>query len=108
MRRGILMRSEEEIELYRIKDIKVHFSLVQQFFGNGDLSVISSDATGVNVLGRHCVVQPESIMANRPAIPFTNGWSMAHAPCSTSQTRRTISPTASPKRPDVFKISFLV
>lgn len=47
MRRGILMRSEEEIELYRIKDIKVHFSLVQQFFGNGDLSVISSDATGV-------------------------------------------------------------
>ena len=46
MRRGILIRSEEEIELYRIKDVKANFSIIQQIFGNGDISIISSDATG--------------------------------------------------------------
>jgi uncharacterized membrane protein YdbT with pleckstrin-like domain len=46
MRRGILMRSEEEIELYRIKDIKASFSVIQQLFGNGDIQLLTSDATG--------------------------------------------------------------
>ncbi len=45
MRRGIIFRSEEEIELYRIKDVKVSFSIIQQMFGNGNISIISSDAT---------------------------------------------------------------
>jgi len=46
MRRGILMRSEEEIELYRIKDVKVSFSLIQQMFDNGTIQITSSDASG--------------------------------------------------------------
>lgn len=45
MRRGILIRKEEEIELYRIKDVKVTFSVIQQMFDNGDIAVISSDLT---------------------------------------------------------------
>lgn len=45
MRRGILIRSEEEIELYRIKDIKATFSVIQQMFGNGNIEILSSDET---------------------------------------------------------------
>ena len=50
MRRGLLSRSEEEIELYRIKDIKATFSIVQQRFDNGDIEILSSDATGQRVV----------------------------------------------------------
>lgn len=46
MRRGILSRSEEEIELYRIKDVKADFSIIQQHFGVGNIQIVSSDATG--------------------------------------------------------------
>ena len=46
MRRGILMRSEEEIELYRIKDVKVSFSIIQQMFDNGTIQISSSDSSG--------------------------------------------------------------
>lgn len=46
MRRGILMRSEEEIELYRIKDVKVSFSVIQQMFNAGTVQITSSDASG--------------------------------------------------------------
>lgn len=49
MRRGILMRSEEEVELYRIKDVKVAFSIIQQLFGNGTIVITSSDASGVRL-----------------------------------------------------------
>ncbi|MFN3819469.1 PH domain-containing protein [Blastomonas sp.] len=45
MRRGILMRSEEEIELYRIKDVKVSFSLIEQMFNAGTIQISSSDAS---------------------------------------------------------------
>lgn len=51
MRRGIIMRDEDEVELYRVKDIKARFSIIQQFFDNGDLAILSSDATG-NRAGR--------------------------------------------------------
>ncbi len=46
MRRGILMRSEEEIELYRIKDVKGSFSIIQQMFDNGTIQISSSESTG--------------------------------------------------------------
>ncbi|MEZ5709682.1 MAG: PH domain-containing protein [Blastomonas sp.] len=46
MCRGILMRTEEEIELYRIKDVKVGFSIIQQMFGTGTITINSSDASG--------------------------------------------------------------
>jgi uncharacterized membrane protein YdbT with pleckstrin-like domain len=47
MRRGILMRSEEEVELYRIKDVKVSFSIIQQMFDNGTILITSSDSSGL-------------------------------------------------------------
>lgn len=46
IRRGIIMRSEEEIELYRIKDVKVRFSVIQQMFGNGTIVLTSSEGGG--------------------------------------------------------------
>lgn len=46
VRQGIIFRSEEEIELYRVKDVRADFSIVQQLFGVGNLRIISSDATG--------------------------------------------------------------
>jgi len=47
MRRGIIFRSEEEIELYRIKDVRANFSIIQQMFGNGDLSIVSTDTADI-------------------------------------------------------------
>jgi len=46
MRQGIIMRREDEIELYRIKDIKADFSIFQQMFNTGDLTITSTDGTG--------------------------------------------------------------
>lgn len=43
MRMGIIFRSEEEVELYRVKDVRADFSIIQQWFGNGDLAISSSD-----------------------------------------------------------------
>ncbi|HWL06388.1 MAG TPA: hypothetical protein VNQ99_15880 [Xanthobacteraceae bacterium] len=54
------MEENQGVTSYRIKDIKVHFSLVQQFFGNGDLSVISSDATGIGE-GRRTTFQINNV-----------------------------------------------
>ena len=46
MCRGIFMRTDEEIELYRVKDTKVSFSVIQQMFDNGTIMIASSDASG--------------------------------------------------------------
>ena len=46
MQRGIILRAEEEIELFRVKDIRASYSFIQQLFGIGNLELISSDATG--------------------------------------------------------------
>lgn len=51
IRSGILLRAEDEIELYRVKDIKVHFSVIQQMFDCGTIAIISSDFTGDRVSG---------------------------------------------------------
>lgn len=56
MRRGIFVRSEEEIELYRIKDVKVTFSIIQQMFENGDLIISSSDKTSLDSHGRSEII----------------------------------------------------
>ena len=45
IRRGIVSKSIDEIELYRIKDIKIDFSLINQLAGIGRLSIASSDET---------------------------------------------------------------
>ena len=45
VRRGIFMKSIDEIELYRVKDIRLNFSLVNQIADIGTLCIASSDET---------------------------------------------------------------
>jgi uncharacterized membrane protein YdbT with pleckstrin-like domain len=45
IRRGIIFKSIDEIELYRIKDIRIDFSLLNQMAGIGRITVTSSDET---------------------------------------------------------------
>jgi uncharacterized membrane protein YdbT with pleckstrin-like domain len=45
IRRGIIMKSVDEIELYRIKDVRINFSIINQLAGIGTISVASSDET---------------------------------------------------------------
>ena len=45
VRRGIFMKSLDEIELYRVKDIRLDFSLINQWAGIGTLCIGSSDET---------------------------------------------------------------
>jgi uncharacterized membrane protein YdbT with pleckstrin-like domain len=45
IRRGIIMKSVDEIELYRIKDVRIDFSLLNQMAGIGRITITSSDET---------------------------------------------------------------
>ena len=45
VRRGIIMKSIDEIELYRIKDVRIDFSIVNQLADIGRISIASSDET---------------------------------------------------------------
>jgi len=45
IRRGIFLKSIDEIELYRVKDIRVDFSLINQWADIGTISILSSDVT---------------------------------------------------------------
>lgn len=45
VKRGIVMKSIDEIELYRIKDIRMDFSLLNQWAGIGTICMVSSDET---------------------------------------------------------------
>lgn len=45
---GVLSRSVEDIELYRIKDSSISQSFVQRLLGLSDIQVITSDATNKN------------------------------------------------------------
>ena len=45
LRRGIVNKSIDEIELYRIKDIRIDFTLINQWAGIGTITLISSDET---------------------------------------------------------------
>ncbi len=49
IRRGIIMKSIDEIELYRIKDVKVNFSLLNQIVNIGNIRLTSSDRTNIGV-----------------------------------------------------------
>ena len=48
VRRGLIMKSIDEIELYRIKDVRVDFSLINQFADIGTITITSSDRTTGN------------------------------------------------------------
>lgn len=45
IRRGIFVKSIDEIELYRIKDIRIDFTLLNQIANVGTLGITSSDET---------------------------------------------------------------
>ena len=45
LHRGIFNKSIDEIELYRVKDIRIDVSLIQQWAGIGTITLISSDET---------------------------------------------------------------
>jgi uncharacterized membrane protein YdbT with pleckstrin-like domain len=45
IRRGIVAKSIDEIELYRIKDVRINFSLINQLAGIGTICIASSDET---------------------------------------------------------------
>lgn len=45
VRRGIVFKSIDEIELYRIKDVRMDFSLLNQTAGIGTVCLTSSDET---------------------------------------------------------------
>ena len=45
LKRGIVMKSIDEVELYRIKDIRMDFSLLNQWAGIGTICLTSSDET---------------------------------------------------------------
>ena len=45
VRRGIIMKSIDEIELYRVKDVRIDFSIINQIAGLGHITISSSDET---------------------------------------------------------------
>ena len=45
VREGIFIKSLDEVELYRVKDIRLDFSLINQMAGIGTITVTSSDET---------------------------------------------------------------
>jgi uncharacterized membrane protein YdbT with pleckstrin-like domain len=45
VRRGLFVKSLDEIELYRVKDIRLDFSLINQMAGLGTITLTSSDET---------------------------------------------------------------
>ncbi len=45
LHKGIFQKSIDEIELYRIKDIRIDFTLINQWAGIGTITLLSSDET---------------------------------------------------------------
>jgi uncharacterized membrane protein YdbT with pleckstrin-like domain len=45
LHKGIINKSIDEIELYRVKDVRIDFSLINQWAGIGTITLASSDET---------------------------------------------------------------
>jgi uncharacterized membrane protein YdbT with pleckstrin-like domain len=45
LRKGILVKSIDEVELYRVKDVRLDFTLINQWANIGTITVASSDET---------------------------------------------------------------
>jgi len=45
IRRGIIFKSIDEVELYRVKDIRIDFTLLNQLAKIGTITILSSDET---------------------------------------------------------------
>jgi uncharacterized membrane protein YdbT with pleckstrin-like domain len=48
IRKGIIAKSVDEIELYRIKDVRINFTIINQIAGIGTICISSSDETTRN------------------------------------------------------------
>ena len=48
IRKGIIAKSVDEIEMSRIKDVRINFSIINQLVGLGTISISSSDETTRN------------------------------------------------------------
>ena len=60
VRRGIVMKSIDEVELYRVKDVRLNFSIINQLAGIGTITITSSDETTRNgQLVMHDIPQAE-------------------------------------------------
>ena len=55
VREGIFIKSLDEVELYRVKDIRLDFSMINQMAGIGTITVTASDETtrGAPLVLRH-------------------------------------------------------
>jgi uncharacterized membrane protein YdbT with pleckstrin-like domain len=45
VRRGIIAKSIDEVELYRVKDVRINFTIINQIADIGNISITSSDET---------------------------------------------------------------
>ncbi len=45
IQKGVILRHLDEIELYRVKDVKLNFSVLNQIFNIGNIEIRSSDPT---------------------------------------------------------------
>ena len=75
VRKGIVMKSVDEIELYRIKDVRLNFSLLNQTAGIGTICLTSSDETtraGDLILQHVHLAQARSEELRRLAQPVGN------------------------------------
>lgn len=45
LHKGIFVKSIDEVELYRVKDVRLDFTLVNQWAGIGTITIASSDET---------------------------------------------------------------
>lgn len=57
---GLLRRALEEVELIRVKDIRLERGVLQRLFGSGTIEVITIDSTAP-VLKLHDVAEPERL-----------------------------------------------
>ena len=58
LRKGIFNKTLDEIELYRVKDVRVEFSLIAQWAGIGTIVLVSSDeTTGSQPLTMHDIAR---------------------------------------------------
>jgi uncharacterized membrane protein YdbT with pleckstrin-like domain len=48
LHKGIFVKSIDEIELYRVKDVRLDFTLINQWAGIGTITIASSDETTRN------------------------------------------------------------
>lgn len=59
VRYGLLLRVEDEVELYRVVDVTQTIGIFQRFFGVGNIQVTSTDRTGTVILP--LIKQPSAV-----------------------------------------------